>query len=430
MAADSAEPAVAVSKVTQDHRIQKRLTSILEASAWFSELSVSVDSGIVILEGVGDNLEHIKWAEEMTGRTEGVIAVVNKVQPRALGFFDLSPAKEEVAKLIRSISRNLPFIVLALLVLGLTFFVTSSSAKLIRKVLRLRIGSDLLLMTISRALVVPIFLIGIYTVLQIGGLTRVAMTLVGGTGILGLVLGLAFRGILENYLASLILSVRQPYRVGDVVELLGHQGVIDSVTTRATVLIDYDGNHVLIPNSLVFNSIVKNQTANPNMRVNFEVGIAQDESVAEAQGLILEVLRRHASVSKEIDSMVIVEGLGSSTVNLGVYFWVNIKKHSWRKIRSVLITESKDALQTAGISLPDDAREMIFPAGIQVSMMSEKEASRVVLEAAPIKKVETSEQPSQSLESEQGDLKKIARESFLPNQGANIVGEEELGGTR
>jgi len=80
-------------------------------------------------------------------------------------------------------------------------------------------------------------------------MTQVALTLAGGTGLLGLALGIAFREITENFLASIYLSIQKPFEVGDLVEVTGLLGYVQRVTARTTILMTLDGNHVQIPNA-------------------------------------------------------------------------------------------------------------------------------------------------------------------------------------
>jgi small conductance mechanosensitive channel len=67
-----------------------------------------------------------------------------------------------------------------------------------------------------------------------------------------------------------------------------------------------------------------------------------------------------------------VDSLGRSTVNLRVYFWLNGRTHSWLKVRSSVIRLVKHAFQKHGISMPDEAREVVFPQGVPVTMLEGK----------------------------------------------------------
>ena len=157
-----------------------------------------------------------------------------------------------------------------------------------------------------------VFLIGLYLVLHIFGLTRLAVTVIGGTGLLGLILGIAFRDITENFLASIFLSVQPPFRTGDLVNINGETGYVQSLTTlRVTVVMTLEGNHVQIPNSTVYKSTIRNFSSNPNRRESFAVGIGYQDDIAAAQALALKVLNSHPAVLKDPEPWVLVDNLGS-----------------------------------------------------------------------------------------------------------------------
>ena len=118
-----------------------------------------------------------------------------------------------------------------------------------------------------------VFLAGTSIVLRVSGLTKLALTIVGGTGLVGLAVGIAFRDITENFLASIFLSIQRPFETGDLVEIVGVTGYVQQLNIRTTVLLTLDGNLVQLPNAAVYTSTVKNFKATPNRRENFVVGI-------------------------------------------------------------------------------------------------------------------------------------------------------------
>jgi small-conductance mechanosensitive channel len=236
--------------------------------------------------------------------------------------------------------------------------------QLSKRLLRNRLGSPLLTGIAARTIAIPVFLLGLYLVLQVAGLTRLAFTLLGGTGIVGIVIGFAFRDIAENFLASILLSMRQPFRSDDLIEVAGHTGVVQQMNTRSTVLMTLDGNHIQIPNATVFKSTIINYTANPNRRSDFTVGIGYDDGIAHVQTLIAQVLGDHPAVLANPEPLVLVDNLGAAAVQLRVYFWYDATQYAPIKIKSSLIRLTKQALAEAGVTMPDEAREVIFPKGI------------------------------------------------------------------
>ncbi len=360
------QKAISVAPEVRDSEIADRLERILLATEWFNPLTVSVREGIVFLDGQVETEERKEWARQLALRTEHVVAVVNRIEVKPQISWDLTPTWREIGKLTDRVKSFAPLFVISLVVLLLAWVLSRGMAALARRSLRHRIASPLLLHLVARTLAIPVILIGIYLVLQIAGLTRLALTVLGGTGLVGIVLGLAFREIAENSLASILLSVRNPFRAGDWIEVGEYQGIVQNLNMRTTVLLTLDGNHVQIPNALVFKSVIKNFSTNPNRRAEFKVGIGYDDFVLEAQNIIIQALRAHPAVLDDPEPNALVDELGSSTVTIRVQYWFDGNAYSIFKVRSALMRQVKRALQDAGISMPDEAREIIFPDGVPI----------------------------------------------------------------
>jgi small-conductance mechanosensitive channel len=221
---------------------------------------------------------------------------------------------------------------------------------------------------ISRAVGIFVFLVGVYLLLRILGLTQLALTVVGGTGLIGLVVGIAFRDITENFLASIFLSMQRPFQTGDLIEVAGVTGYVQQLNMRTTIVMTLDGILVQVPNASVYKSNIRNYTTNSNRREEFKIGIGYDAIISDAQEIARSVLIAHPAVLDDPEPAVLVSGLGPSTVNLCVYFWLDGSKHSWLKVRSSVIRLVKREFQKKGISMPDESREMVFPRGVHVTL--------------------------------------------------------------
>jgi small conductance mechanosensitive channel len=205
----------------------------------------------------------------------------------------------------------------------------------------------------------------------VAGLTQVAFTVIGGTGLVGLALGIAFRDITENFLASIFLSMQRPFETGDLLEVDGVTGYVQQLNVRTTVLMTLEGNVVQVPNATVYKSKLRNYSTNCNRREDFVVGIGYGDSIPEAQEVARRVLLDHPAILADPEPAVLVDSLGQATVNLRVYFWLDGRRHSWLKVRSSTIRLVKRAFQDHGISMPDEAREIVFPEGVPVTMVDQ-----------------------------------------------------------
>lgn len=364
--APPSDPQVELAPTAPDDDIGSRISAILRATGWYDGANVSVEDGVVFLDGVTDTDDHREWARTLSLRTDGVVAVVNRISVVSDISWSLAPALAEIRRIADRTVAALPLILLALLILPIAWIAASWIAKLMRWLLSGRMRTPFLRDVISRAIAIPVFLAGLYVVLQVSGLTQLALSLVGGAGVLGIMIGFAFRDIAENFLASLLLSIRKPFRRGDLITVSEQRGFVRSMNTRSTVFVSEDGNHIQIPNAVVFKSIIENLTAAPNQRGNLSIGIGYDASVGDTQALILDVLKRHHAVRDTPEPMVLIDTLGAPTVNMKGYYWFDGRDYSPLKIRSMLLRQVKSVLTEHGISMPDEAREVIFPEGVPV----------------------------------------------------------------
>lgn len=163
--------------------------------------------------------------------------------------------------------------------------------------------------------------------------------------------------------------------------------------------------------------------------VGLAVGIGYDDSIDEAQEIARQVLAAHPAVLKTPEPSVLAESLGKATVNLRIYFWINGHEYSWQKVRSSLIRLVKRAYQKHGISMPDEAREVIFPQGIPVEMLEAKPAGphearpdrQLPAESPPEGNDAASTKAEAGLYSEAGVIEEQARQSQPLQEGENLL---------
>jgi small-conductance mechanosensitive channel len=398
----------------RDAEIAERLQRILRSTGWFESPRVSVSDGVVFLDGRTSTQEHKSWATALAESTQGSVAVVNRLEVEADVESTLERAGDELTGLYRQAVQGWPLLVVVIVILAVTWLVARILGALSRRFFARRIASPLLLNLAVRAVTIPVFILGVYLTLQVSGLTRLALTVLGGTGLAGIIVGFAFRDIAENFLASLLLSIRNPFRQGDLIEVAGHTGVVKNLNVRTTVLLSLDGNQVQIPNAAVFKSTITNYSSIPSRRADFVVGISYDSSTAKAQSLIDDILRRHPAVLDTPEPVVLVEELGAATVNLRAYYWFDSATYSPAKINSALLRLTMNALLKNGIELPDSAREVIFPKGVPVSDLRTAKKTKAADEAGAVAE-HARRTPSDS------ETKAItAAEGNLSNESADI----------
>ena len=414
-----------VKPVAQDAEIRKRIQTVLNATDWFTNPQVRVQEGVVFLSGRVESDELRKWAGDLARNTQDVVAVANRLEVPEPSPWDFRQASSGISALWRDLIRAMPFVLFGLLILALSAGTARLATRGIRVLLRERIRTKLLQNVIARASGGLVVLCGVYLILRVFGLTQLALTLIGGTGLIGLVLGIAFRDITENFLSSIFLSIQQPFETGDLVEISGVTGYVQQLNMRTTILMTLDGNLAQIPNATVYKTILSNFTTNANRREDFVVGIAYSDSINEAQEIARKVLADHPAVLNDPEPSVLVDSLGSATVNLRVYFWLNGREHSWLKVRSSVIRLVKGAFQNRGVLLPDAARDQ----GIPVTSLAQKPTDAPG--ATPVKRLPAearhdelevaSTKAEAGLYSEAIIIKEQAREARPLKEGENLL---------
>ncbi|WP_334018470.1 mechanosensitive ion channel family protein [Alteromonas sp. S015] len=296
----------------------------------------------------------------------------------------LSSAQSLLSQVWDSFVYRLPGLALGLVIMVAFILLAPHIAKVIVKPLTRTTTSALLRSVIQRSVSLVLILLGIYLFLFLAGLTGFAIAVVSGTGVVGLILGFAFRDIAENFISSLLLTIQRPFRIGDIVQINDFTGIIQKVTARATTLVDFDGNHIQIPNATIYKGVIKNLTANPLMRGQFIIGVGYDADIQQAQRIAQKITASQDNVLKDPEPQILIDELGSSTYNIKVYFWVDVEKTSVLKMASVLMRKITQAYLNANISMPDDARERIFPEGLHLRVeQNEATGSQRRLEESP-----------------------------------------------
>ncbi|MEP7185183.1 MAG: mechanosensitive ion channel family protein [Rhodanobacter sp.] len=246
----------------------------------------------------------------------------------------------------------LPLLLLALVIVWIAWLLGSwlSRRSLLNRVARRNPFLTDLARTTVRWLVV---MVGILIALEILNATSLVGAVLGTAGVLGVALGFAFKDILENYLAGILMSLRQPFAPRDHVVIAGNEGTIVSLTSRATILMTPDGNHLRLPNALVFSSVTLNYTRNPTRRFQFEVGIGVSENLVRAQRIGVAELSQLDGVIAVPPPRAFINELGDSNVQMRFQGWVDQRSHDFLQVRSEAIRNVKLALEAAGMDMPE-----------------------------------------------------------------------------
>ncbi|MEO7563598.1 MAG: mechanosensitive ion channel family protein [Sphingomicrobium sp.] len=179
-------------------------------------------------------------------------------------------------------------------------------------------------------------------------------------GIGSVAIGFAFKDILQNLLAGLLLLIRRPYRRGDQIIVKDFEGTVVRVETRATLIRTYDGRQVIIPNSDVYTSAVIVNTAYPKRRDELMIGVGYGDSPAKAVDLFTKALATVDGVLAEPVPEVLPWALNDSTVDLKARWWADSVRTEQVHVRARVVLKIFETAKAHGIDLPFPTQVMLF----------------------------------------------------------------------
>src|SRR5689334_3049897 len=176
--------------------------------------------------------------------------------------------------------------------------------------------------------------------------------LIAGLGITSVAIGFAFKDVLQNFFAGILILWRRPFVVGDEIKVREFEGTVEDITTRSTRVKTYDGERAVLPNGDVYTSAILVRSAYENRRVRLLVGIGYKDSIESARRIIHEVLGRTEGVLKDPEPWVYVSELAPSSVNFTIYFWTASRQANVLAMIDDVTTGVKNALDHAHIDIP------------------------------------------------------------------------------
>jgi len=343
---------------SEDARIKDRIEGIFSELPAFEDVRVAVDEGVVSLSGTLPDAEAIERAESIADRVEGTATVESTIER------DLSVEKNlsiigRAMELADGAVAAIPLLLVAVtvaLVIGAFGYVLAGLGFVWKRIAPNAFLAELIAGAIRFVFVVG----GIVIALDMLGAGALLGAVLGGAGVIGIALGFAMRDTIENYVASLVLSLRQPFRPNDHVLIDEKEGRVIRLTSRATILMTLQGNHLRIPNSQVFKAVILNYTRNPQRRFDFELGIDADDDPRAAMKLGAKVLENLRFVLSDPAPGGRVTQVGDSNIVILFMGWIDQREADWFKSRSLAIAAVKEALEDKGFALPEPIYRLRF----------------------------------------------------------------------
>jgi small-conductance mechanosensitive channel len=247
---------------------------------------------------------------------------------------------------------SLPALLAGILVFGLFAILGRVAGAVIRRA-GARIGMD-------GSLVLLLVRIASFLLLLFGGLVAAVVAvptfrpgdLIAGLGITTVAIGFAFKDILQNFFAGVLILWRRPFHVGDEIRSGEYEGIVEAIDARSTQIRTFDGERAFLPNGDVFARAILVRTAHPQRRGKFVIGIGYSASIEDAQAAILAAVAATEEVLEDPAPAVYVTDFSPSSVDLTVYFWLDAHRSSLLKVKHRVAVAVKRALDEAGIEIP------------------------------------------------------------------------------
>ena len=256
---------------------------------------------------------------------------------------------------------NLPNLIIALVVLAAFWYLSRVVYRVVHR-LTVRAGGNLnvadLLGSIMRVVAVGI---GLFIALSILDLSQAVTTVLTGAGIVGLAIGFALQDPLANLFSGVMLSVKELYGKGDLVETNGFFGKIERITLRSTIIRSLDGQEIVIPNKEVLQKPLRNYSVTGERRCEFAVGVSYAEDLDAVAAVIREAVTAAVEVKPGRDVEVLWGEFGDSSINAQVRFWQPATTQlDYLKSRSAAVVAVKRAFDREDILIPFPIRTLDF----------------------------------------------------------------------
>ena len=272
----------------------------------------------------------------------------------------MSSASERLEEILDGFVQSLPTLVLSL-VIFIGFYIAARFVKqAVQRVVRTSGRADSLAIVMGRLSQWAVMLVGFFVALTIALPSLQPGQLVELLGISSVAIGFAFRDILQNFLAGILLLFTQPFWIGDQIIFGEFEGTVEDIRTRATYIKTYDGKRIVVPNAELFTKSVTINTAFRKLRSEYHVGIGYADDIDRACELIVEAVNSVDDVVATPPPRAWVADLAPSSVNIGVWWWSEARRADVILVKGKVLAAIKKKLSAHGIDMPFPTQQILF----------------------------------------------------------------------
>ena len=277
---------------------------------------------------------------------------------------------DKLAEWLDALILNLPNFILAILVFAIFILIAKYSAKLIDKILRAKGAQSSIRQITAKVIKVVIILIGFFVALGLLNLDKVLTTVLASAGVVGLAIGLALQGTLNNTFSGVFLSFMPQLQIGDWIDTNGYSGEVIEVSLRNILIKEADNNFVVIPNSKIIEQPFKNFSRTTRSRVMLECGVAYSSDLEMVESLTKDTIALMFPPRGNEEVEFMYQKFGDSSINFVVRFWTDVSS-----IRDVLMAKNKaiitlkKAFDKHDVNIPFPIRTIDFKNNLSVNKL-------------------------------------------------------------
>ncbi|MBM1309491.1 mechanosensitive ion channel family protein [Sulfitobacter mediterraneus] len=255
----------------------------------------------------------------------------------------------------------LPQLILSVLFLLFVWAVIRAVRWLLPRTLRRARMRRALIDVIMMLITVGLWLFGVLIAVTIAFPTITPGKALTALGVGGVAIGFAFKDVFENFLAGVLLLIREPFSIDDYIDCEDIEGQVEEITIRDTHVRQTDGQLVVAPNAMFFKNPVTIRTARDVRRTTIICGVAYGEDVDKAREIIAKAVRGVDAVRDDVrDVEIFAQEFADSAINFEVTWWTGSRPIDIRSSRDKVVAAVKRALDDAGVEIPFPYRTMTF----------------------------------------------------------------------
>lgn len=282
-------------------------------------------------------------SEAMATTSSGANAILTTVQSMAIGFLGM-----------------LPLLTAGLVVFLIFWGIATAVRGTVERMAKQRSEFPSAATAFGRLAYIALMLLGVLIAVTVAFPSMTPAKLFSALGIGGVAIGFAFKDILQNFLAGILLLIRHPFRAGDEITAGQFTGTVESIETRATYIRTYDGQRIIVPNSVIYTQVVTVITAYNLLRSHYDVGIGYGDDVSTASQVALDAVTSVSGVLSDPPPDVLLWDLAGSSKNLRIRWWTRPTRSNVTQIRSQVLRAVAEALSAAGVDLPFPTQVVLY----------------------------------------------------------------------